>query len=442
VNAPISGEGFSDFVKELRTAGFSADINQITAAYQLLLLVASGDWPDGKERLTHLLAPMFARTPAQQADFHNRFAKLPNRLIVPGPKIVGGSRSERAKTVREPDFDNVSDDDSGALRKLDVKERRLFAGHIIAALALVALCSLTAVYFWPEPTSSSASQESVVRRVQDQAGQFVGTARGPSSYSLPVAIPFALLLLPPCVGLAIWLASLRRRSLWSEMATEAPRDLSAIRIVASDAPVFEGAQMDLAARDLSRHRRLRLDEPDIARSIEETVRRCGLATLVMVERSVTPQYVFLIEETSAHDHIARLGDLIVDRLSKAGVLSTRYYISSPNLVRNVSGDYPSLNDLPILHGGHRLLVIGPGEATVDYSSGELCSALVHEDWADRAYLVVDAIDRSTARRLLRAGYALVPATIEGIRIAAQYLASASRGGGLLSQVRGFAPDPP
>jgi hypothetical protein len=446
MNASISAEAFSDFLDELRAAGYSADINQMTAAYQLLLLVASGDWAGGEDRVTNLLAPLFARTPAQQADFHSRFANSSGRIIVRKRRAAADRQPALSDTPREPTLHDGLDD-PGPLRKLRIEERRLFVGYIVAALFFVAIFSLTIAYFWPDLTASSSSPSSFPKEQPSRSSASSASSaqleatKTWSMYTWPVAIPLSLALLPPCIGLALWFAGFRRQSLWAKMATESPRDLSAIRIVSSDAPIFEDADMDVAARDLSRHRRLRLDEPDILRSIDETVRRGGLATLVMIERSVTPQYVFLIEETSAHDHVARTADLIVDRLNSAGVISTRYYIGSPSLVRNASGEPANLSDLPILHSGHRLIVIGPGEATVHYGSGELCSALDHDHWADHAYWVAGAIDRSTAVRLVSAGYAVAPATIEGIRIAARYMASALREGGLLSHVPGLASDP-
>ncbi len=415
--------------------GYSIDLGQIAAAHHVALLVASGDWPGGETRLPTLLASIFAKSPFQQADLHQRLGLWQDQLFPQSSGIVKEMHPRPAIPRRPVEITSPSNKGASFLEELQRKTAHSYILHLAAAIVLVISLSLAVAYVWPTARWPSTTPSEVK---QVPASRPVDRPSFPSQFSWPIAVVFALSMLPGATALAWWFAGLRRSYRWSQLAAQSPRDLAAIDILLSDTPIFENLKIELAARDLARHRRLSLDEIDLVRSVDETVRTAGIVKLVTRERLVTPQYVMLIEEVGPHDHVARLADIAIDRLRAAGVLTTRYYIASPSLTRDVSGAFVILDDLPFHHRHHRLLVIGPGEAVVDQYSGRLAPALVDENWADLGYLVVGEMDRNTARRLLSAGYAIAPATSDGIQRIARHMASASREAGLLSSVPGLA----
>jgi hypothetical protein len=249
--------------------------------------------------------------------------------------------------------------------------------------------------------------------------------------------------LPLAFAAAFLLARRRADQLLQRLAIDSPRDLAEMKILVPDTPLFEGALSELAANDLGRPRRLLGERLDIERSVDATARAAGAPQFVFEMRSVTPFYAVFIEEAGRHDHLARLADVLVDRLTEAGVLTERYYMLTSGLVRTRRGWHLSLKEAADLHRDDRILLLGPGESVIDDQRRKLVDALSRDArWADRAYLVLGRIDALTARLLTDEGFALAPATPAGVRALGRHIASAPREiGEVLVSVPGLQRDP-
>jgi hypothetical protein len=438
---------FERFVAELRDVGYAADPAQLAAAQHLLLLVAAGAWPGAVNRVGALLAPVFAQSALQQADLLQRVARWQHRLL---PTAATPPVVPIPPMLRAPALAVIPDTKAG---QVAVVKRAWWRGGMEGALLVLGLAMTVGLLVWwmarpvpvVPPPPATVSIASPNGRLAGMVGGF-RSVNGPVVTDLPTSafyaaglatppawsapIPVLLGLLPPLLGFAIWRVSHRQRRRLRHRAATAPRDLAELSVVVPAMPLFEGLASELAARDLARPRRLASDEPDIDLSVDATVRAAGLARLVPRERSTTPSYVLLVEEVGRHDHLARLGDRLADRMQEAGVLAERFYVASPSVVRSPDGRVENLDDIAAHHPDHRLLIIGPGEAVADPRGLQLTEALRAEaSWADRGYLVAGQIDALTVRWLTEEGFAVVPATPDGIRALGRHIAGAPREGG-------------
>jgi hypothetical protein len=441
----LSSEALSAFIADLRASGYAPDPGQLSAAHHLVLLSASGAWPGGDTRLGHLLAPVFARTPAEQSDIIRRFEAW-RPMLFPKGGATALVKSPILPPLRLPKLEAIPDTQIGTVVRLS----RLRTRWIVAAFALALLVTLavgaTAVLhefrpvFPPPvvapigpilPPSKSAETQTPFRSVI-----------GPSSVSTPLstrpvsgiavapawsaALPVVLGSLPVAIAIALWLSSRGHRHRWRRLAESRPRDLAEMNILVPDMPLFEGVACELAAHDLARPRRLFSEELDIDQSVDATVRAGGMAQLAYKTRSLTPLYAVLIEEEGRHDHLARLGDILSSRLSDAGVLSESYHVLHADSVRDSNDRILSLNELADRHREDRLLMLGAGEKVLDRRN-QLSPVLRREaPWADRGYLVLGRIDAFTARQLINEDFFLAPASPAGMRALGQRIASAPR----------------
>ena len=145
-----------------------------------------------------------------------------------------------------------------------------------------------------------------------------------------------LAALPVSISIAIVIAEFLGRRRWRRRAMATPRDLFETITLVSDLPLFEDTTSEQAAHGMASPRRRMTDTLDIDRTVDATARAAGLVTPVFRELPAGSHYVMVVEEAGRHDHLARIGDLLVDRLLALGVIGERFHMVLPGLVRDAT----------------------------------------------------------------------------------------------------------
>lgn len=203
--------------------------------------------------------------------------------------------------------------------------------------------------------------------------------------------PSWLILLSPLLVLAAWLLWRARRRMSLEKMQSGRRPLlERIFLRNTTALLFRGASYRRALQELRRHRRREAPEVDSHQTVQSTAARGGLYTPVAGTRTVSPEYLVLIDRASFHDQQARLEDEVVRCLKDESVFVDRYYFSGdPRLCHNeFQTKRPlRLSDLAALHHDHHLLIFSDGASFINPFTGrpepwvEMLSA-----WRGRALL--------------------------------------------------------
>jgi Amt family ammonium transporter len=445
----LSINGFDAFIAYLRNSGYHADPGQIANAYRVVLLVASGAWPAAQDRLADLLAPIFAQTPAQQFELQQCINDWSGLLFL-SPETNGDLQENlELSPSRDRDIADIADTRRGTLNLAALQVRRtrtrlfvLFAAILVAMFMGIFVASKVS----PIKTKRAPTN-------QDNPGALIQKPnQGPTNPSpektvagdWTASIPVVFGLVPPAFAICWILARRARRRVHVHLASSSPRDLAEITVLAPEVPMFEGVETALAVNDLMRPVRTPANEPDIDLCVDATVRAAGLTTLVLRQQPLQSEFVVLIEDGGRHDHLARLGDMALDRLRAAGLIARQYYLIQPRLALDSAGRATTLETIAAAHQGCRLLIMGPGEAIVDPSNGRLAPSLeLDANWGQRGFLAIGAIDGATARQLESAGFAVAEATPDGIRRLGHYLAAASEDrGAILSPLLGVSQSQP
>jgi tetratricopeptide (TPR) repeat protein len=255
------------------------------------------------------------------------------------------------------------------------------------------------------------------------------------------AVAQVVLTALPLVAFLTWLGiRWNRRSLWLERrVTDEVPELDSIRLPRESRWLFTDAGFRSAAQNLRRHRRAAATDLHIKQTIEATVQRAGLFIPVYKDRQLTPEYLFLIEEVSADDHVARFGDEALDRLEEEGVAVERVYFSrDPRLCfRNDVARTPiSLTELAARTTDHRLVVIGTADSFFHMASGRperWLSTL--ELWATRVMLSSLPLRSWSTNELalLERGFSLATTSPKGFEALGDYISAVEEapGGELL-----------
>jgi tetratricopeptide (TPR) repeat protein len=255
------------------------------------------------------------------------------------------------------------------------------------------------------------------------------------------AVAQVVLTALPLIVFLAWLGiRWNRRSLWLErrVSGEVP-ELDSIRLPRESRWLFTDAGFRSTAQNLRRHRRAATTDLHIKQTIEATVQRAGLFIPVYKDRQLTPEYLFLIEEVSADDHVARFGDEALDRLEEEGGAVERVYFSrDPRLCfRNDEVRTPiSLTELAARTADHRLVVIGTADSFFHMTSGRperWLSTL--ELWSTRVMLSSLPLRSWSANELalLERGFSLATASPKGFEALGDYISAVEEapGGELL-----------
>lgn len=400
-DSALSEQQLVELYHELLDAGYSLEPRQLESALRVLRHAASLGRPVA--RLSSLLVPIFAKSPAQRADCQQR---LERRGLIP-----------TRTTPEEPTLSPQGAPLGGHIWPLVV------IGVLILSLAVLLALPLA------KPPSQPDAQPTLPQPQIIYEQKIIPVTVVSEAYQ-PLRIA---LLLIPLFGAAGWLL-LRwrwRRELLAINRGEAGFDLLDLGARAFGTDLFASRSLAQTAQHWRRHRRLGISALDLRRTVEATIARGGLFTPVTSTRPLSPRYLLLIEEESRHDHIARLIDNIVDRLSREGVwVEVYYHHGSLRNLRARSDHVERFTDLARIVAepvSSIVVLVGSGKSLFDPATNRIDRFALSElkRWPRRAFLSTTPINQWGDRELalLHRGFALGTARERGFAAMGRHIAN-------------------
>ena len=370
VNAPewLNPELLAQFMDELREAGYNIGVEQYIAVQDLLLtLTAQGEIHELRQLKT-LIGPIVCSSSAEQTDFQHRFdqwAELVSQRQY-SPPITPEQQAE--------DLSEVLD---------TLRSQSTWLKRILMATVTV----LTVVFFYIPDEIPDTSRETRLLELGDSQSTTPSTELTPESAVGLVPEPepdpeseFAypafkldwkiIYLLPPPLAFAIWRMwwRWRARLFLNRQGSGQTPELQKISMQSFETALFAPALISQMAQQLRHRTRKLANTLDIDNTIRASLQRGGWLTPVYGYRKVVPEYVFLIDWVSYHDHQAKLTEELIKHLQQNGVYITCYFFDSDAQIcyPNSQSNAPqSLQTIANKYVNDRLVVVA--EAEIFYS---------------------------------------------------------------------------
>lgn len=410
----------------MHNADFQIGVDQILRAECLLTSMAIRGWlPADTDRLKTLLAPLVCTTPAEQAAFYRLFDQHCSSAVM----------------TEKPDKLSPQ-------RGIVAAKRFYYFILLPAAMLLLA----TGLWMWsPTPVPSiipitppevpinsgsnvetappsNVSVEVVVSKpspndpTEDTQRRVVETNLPTVPSRFWIVIWWALL---PTICIVIWWSCRRLQLAYTDVVlarqtTDTPPSiLGSVQVHAHADRLFADSHVSL----VSRRARARSIVPskivDIEATLESTVRRAGVFTPRFKTRSISPEYLVLLERRSTPDHMAELVEAFLNRLALEEVKIDRYwYTVDPSLVTSHTGQYQwQLQRLLNVHGNARVVFCGHASSFFHRYTGRPCEYLSYlESRPLTTLLTYNPITEwsSSEVALTRLGFSVLPLSLAGI----------------------------
>src|SRR5580698_9439990 len=408
------------FVESLNAARYRLDPFQAAAVEKLLLLAHMEEW--STFRFRGVAASILTKSAAQRFDFEERF----DAWFKPPPVARPLNTIDRL------------------LKALLQKRRQSLAiGAVMAIVLATVLITLwyRQAYRPPEIRHPPASQHIAVNNPGAPQPQ-IPESQNPKTPDIGsiVSLVFFLLAGVPVALFAVWLfVEWQRRRLWLSSGVLDRSQL--LRPAARISPplIFNRPALRGIARQLRRYRASGPLELDIVKTIQATARERGTFTPVYRNRLKQVECLTLIEQSSAHDHVARMFDGLVEQLKNDGVSIRRYHFGSDLRLLFADDKTQKATSLEMLsqttRHTHILVVLGRIDGMFDQISGALVSGLgdILALWERRIVLNTAPVfswgDKEQV--LLEDGFSMADATLYGIEAFAQQATSSQSWRGLL-----------
>src|SRR5579883_321993 len=424
----------TDFIDELRDAGYKIGIDQYIASQDLILaLTAQGETLNRSERLKTLLGPIFCSSPAEQEDFPQRF----DRWV----ELVSqtGGVTERANVKAQA----LSEE----LGKIRWRFRQL-----IQTLIVIVLTGIFLPILWEESikddssqltqpsatqpfaTQPSATQPSATQPSATQPSATQPSATQPSAtqpnpdFPLDWQISLFCFLLTLCIAFLVWqLWWLWRAHLFLQRhGTTKQPELHKIAIRDFEQNLLPTIMFIRTAQSLRHRIRIPSHELDVDKTIDATFRQGGWLTPVYDTRQVLPEYLFLINRVSYRDHQAKFMEEMVLLLQHNGVFVTSYFFDDdPRICFPADGTSSprKLYEITTQYSQYRLVIVSDTEKLFSTQTGELEPWVSQmKAWSNRAILTPKPVENWGYQELeLARQFIVLPATPLGMRALSQVL---------------------
>jgi predicted AlkP superfamily pyrophosphatase or phosphodiesterase len=410
----------------LRGAGYRVGAEEYFAVDRVLLvLAASGQWPNDPARLAPLLAPLLCRTPQEQDDFRTHFDRWLALLarVPPPPPTPPRPPNALEAHLRIVRWIATA---VGAVGLLACAVLLCCWGYDAARTGSDALAAgmnllgptpppvevttqkglglnepfLSAAFGAKEepkpgtgkPPENGNTTGTTGTKITTTSGSIKGATGespvgAPSGSTPPWVFPLAAALVFVCVvvGWRVWFSHRAGVLVAGDVG-----DRSELHAALGTPPaLFPVNHLVRAAQLLRRRRAVESSEPDIPATLAATVRNAGWPTPVAGRRRLTPEYLVLVERKNARDLLARYYDELVDGLARAEVHLVRFDFSgNPQFCRPVGTGRPiTLPDLAAQYPDRRVLVFSDGDGMISPVTGEPLGGLdLFATWPGAALL--------------------------------------------------------
>lgn len=391
--------------------------------YQLQAALARNSVEAGHPNFARWLSPVFCSSPDEQARFLALCEELAAELPRPRPALPiwrdesapGRQRTPSARTAPLPPAREV--DEVEQRRRRDIIILALIGSAMLVAVGLVLVLIGGQVIPVPGTVPPSTPLPPPSSRL---AQKILEVAAG---WGLKLKIgPWALLgLIPLVVGLLLsaWLIGRLRRE--QRAFRPKPEVSRPIALRSALDLFFHGEDVRRSILSLARHRLVPGARLHIHRTLRATIRNAGFPTPRFGARPTVPGYLLLIDRESPRDHLPLVGEILARRLRQQFATVTRFaFHHSPKLL--VDLDHPgrrraSLSELTSLLPGARVMVLAEADRLVR-PTGKAVEWLNDLGRAGHVTLLDPRAESDWAEdeaALRRAGFALLPATRDGIR---------------------------
>jgi hypothetical protein len=426
----LTSERLTALLDSLRLAGYNIGLAQYIAAENLLItVIAHEGWPQGDrsssnpaERLGRLLGPIVCSNPIEQTDFQRRYQiwlETIRSATPPPPPLI-----ETVETVERRD------------RRL----RRFLTYGVLALIALLipvlfhhfgSLLAPPAAVDIPENPQPSAERAFPSINLQVLAQLFLVTLwqfgqTEETWISWQAAV--GLMGMAMMMAYGIWRLWWRRRAkqFLQRRPSKAPLELETVVIPNSDRHLFPPTLFGQIAQQLRRRVPVPSKEIDVEKTLHASLQKGGWLTPVYGMRKVPPEYLFLIDRSSYHDHQTRFVEEAIARLRQNGVFITCYtFKGDPRVCSPYDRQARSqrLSELIAKYRHHRLLVFIESAQLFRADTGQLAAwtkELTH--WRDRVILTPKDLDHwGPEEDELASTFLVLPATVQGLQTLIQSL---------------------
>ncbi|MEO0397210.1 MAG: hypothetical protein AAF243_14670 [Cyanobacteria bacterium P01_A01_bin.137] len=384
-----SPELLTEFLEELRGAGYNIGLAQYIAAHDLILALFSKNILSQPEQLEEYLGPMVCSSATEQEDFKERFAQW--------IQLVNSKHSAAAKKLSQSD--QVLDNE---LEKIGKRSRKLKIA-LLSCIFLFPPLLWAGFRFFPsdvppgEPTETAVPQSPANPTSAQETPEPAETETESTLENLPIPLPLTLeattasdplgwealallFLLVPIFAFAIWRAwwLLRARLFLQRRSSDQAPELANVSFQ-GQRELINSQILLKTSQQLRRRIRTSASSLDISRTIHESVRQGGWFTPAYGYRQVFPEYLFLVDRASVWDHQAEFAQTLVHRFANNGVYVEVFFFDA-DLRVCFSGkkDKPpqTLQELSAKYQHYRLVVFADADVFTNAQTAQLT------DWSE------------------------------------------------------------
>ena len=402
----------SDFVDRLRADGYALSYEALTEATGIFfdeIYRSPGDLSNLKYRLT----PLFATCKADQQDLHRRIDEL---AVDAAPQTSLERRLER-----------------------NAAERNLRYALFILPLVMITGLLVLLQFFFAEPDAPipepPAARQIEAPSVEELATDAPRIPLVPGVETLPQTILISyeeipkpqniyiiagVIVLPLYFAFLWWLFRTVDRRRWMRRASYEPdapgivsnnlaqEGLPINNTLANTAGKMSGVQGGLSGR------------MNVRETVLATAKSAGFLSVVEDRKGDAADYVVLIEKCSEGDHLARIADVMLDRVEEAGVSIRRFfYRDDPRFSAPAGSERysTSFRELAEQFGCHRFLMIGAADGLFNPVDGRFIR------WPEAEHALLSKVLLASRRQaewgyqedeLVRQGFLLAEASPAGL----------------------------
>ncbi|MDJ0704165.1 MAG: CHASE2 domain-containing protein [Leptolyngbyaceae cyanobacterium MO_188.B28] len=418
----LDPELLTQFIDELREAGYNIGIPQYIAAHDLVLTLTTHGELHKPEQLKTLLGPILCGSPREQTDFQQRFeqwVELFSHHRVP-PETV----------------DKAVEELSTELDTLKTRSQRLKQTLILVVCLILAIL-LPLRWSAPQKPEAGTSPIPSTPSTPSELPKPVDAPEpvNPEPVDAPesqenweIILTICLISLSPGVAFLIWRLWWHWRAhlfLQRRSTTQLP-ELQKISVPEFEECLFPPVLLLRTAQNLRRRIRLPTNALDIDKTIRACLNQGGWLTPIYRYRQVLPEYLFLIDRASYRDHQAKFAEDLIHQLSQDGVYVTSYFFDGDPRICFPQGQdtLPQrLQNIAFKYRQYRLIVVADPEIFFNPVTGKLESWVESIlSWEKPAVLTPKSVEYwGWSEVLLAQELIVLPITPKGVWILGQVL---------------------